>query len=146
MAAIYTIGFTRKTAEDFFETLAENNIDEVVDVRLHNSSQLAGFTKFPDLEFFLRRISNISYFHDLQLAPSKQLFDGYKEKIFDWLDYECEFAKLMHERKISEYLVKNYSADKNYCLLCAELSHENCHRRLVAEKFKEVFGAKINHL
>ena len=146
MAAIYTIGFTRRTAEDFFETLEENNIDEVVDVRLHNNSQLASFTKFSDLEYFLRKILNADYRHDLQLAPSKQLFDGYKNKIFDWFDYECEFAKLMYERKIFEHISKNYSAEKKYCLLCAELSPENCHRRLVAEKFAEVFDSKIIHL
>ena len=146
MDEIYTIGFTRRTAEDFFETLQQKNIDEVVDVRLYNSSQLAGFTKFPDLEFFLRRISGINYFHDRELAPSKNLFDGYKEKIFDWFDYECEFAKLMYERKISDYIAKNYSAEKKYCLLCAEPSAQNCHRRLVAEKFAEVFDAEVIHL
>lgn len=143
---IYTIGFTRRTAEDFFETLEENNIDEVVDVRLHNNSQLASFTKYPDLEYFLRKILNADYRHDLQLAPSKQLFDGYKNKIFDWFDYECEFAKLMYERKISEHIAKNYSAERKYCFLCAESSPENCHRRLVAEKFAEVFDSKIIHL
>lgn len=146
MAAIYTIGFTRRTAEDFFELLEESNIDEVVDVRLYNSSQLASFTKFPDLEYFLRKILNADYRHDLQLAPSKQLVDGYKNKIFDWFDYECEFAKLMHERKIFEHIEKNYSAEKKYCLLCAEPSAQNCHRRLVAEKFAEVFGAEVINL
>lgn len=143
---IYTIGFTRKTAEDFFDTLEENNIDELVDVRLYNSSQLSSFTKFPDIEYFTRKILHADYRHDLQLAPSKQLFDGYKEKIFDWFDYECEFAKLMYERKISEHIAKNYSAEKKYCFLCSEASPENCHRRLVAEKFAEVFDAEIIHL
>lgn len=143
---IYTIGFTKKTAEDFFDSLEEHNIDEMVDVRLNRSSQLSAFAKFPDIEYFLRKILNAAYRHDLQLAPSKQLFDGYQKKIFDWFDYEDEFAKLMHERKISEHIAKNYSAEKNYCFLCAELSPENCHRRLVAEKFAEIFDAEIIHL
>ena len=143
---IYTIGFTRKTAEDFFDTLEENNIDELVDVRLYNSSQLSSFAKFPDIEYFTRKILHADYRQDLQLAPSKELFDGYKEKVFDWFDYECEFAKLMYERKISEHIAKNYSAEKKYCFLCAEASPENCHRRLVAEKFAEVFDAEIIHL
>ena len=143
---IYTIGFTRKTAEDFFDTLEENNIDELVDVRLINNSQLSVFAKFPDIEYFTRKILHADYRHDLQLAPSKQLFDAYKKNFIDWTDYEHEFEKMMQERKISEYIAKNYSVEKKYCFLCAEASEKNCHRRLVAEKFAEIFDAEIIHL
>lgn len=146
MEAIYTIGFTKKTAEIFFDSLEENNIDELVDVRLNNSSQISAFAKYPDIEYFLQKICNITYWHDLMLAPSKFLFDSYKNKIFDWDDYEKEFLKLMDEREILNYIEKNFSSEKNFCLLCAEVSPENCHRRLVAEKFAKVFGKKIIHL
>ena len=103
MIKVYTIGFTKKTAKQFFSILAENNIDTVVDVRLNNSSQLAGFSKYPDVEFFLDKICNIEYKHDLHFAPKDSTLTKYKKKQISWDEYEKEFAQTMMERKINAY-------------------------------------------
>ncbi len=147
MRKIFTIGFTKMTAEEFFTCLENNFVKKVVDVRLYNKSQLLGFTKFPDIEFFLRTISKIDYFHDLQFAPSERILDSYKKKFINWEEYEEAFAALMATRDIDDYILKNYAQEENFCLLCTEVSPENCHRRLVAEKIAEVLGdVKIIHL
>ena len=147
MIKVYTIGFTKKTAKQFFSILAENNIDTVVDVRLNNSSQLAGFSKYPDVEFFLDKICNIEYKHDLHFAPKDSTLTKYKKKQISWDEYEKEFAQTMLERKIIEYIKANYSSEGSICLLCSEPTPENCHRRLVANYFKEIFHeVQILHL
>lgn len=138
MAKIFTIGFARKTAEFFFDLLEYKGVKEIIDVRLYNRTQLLGFSKYPDIEFFLRRLSNIDYFHDLEFAPSVELFDCYKKNLIGWDDYEKEFAKLIKDREIDTYIANNYSGKENYCLLCSEVSADYCHRRLVAEKIREV--------
>lgn len=147
MNRIFTIGFTKKTAEEFFTLLEKNLIEKVIDVRLNNTSQLAGFSKFPDIKFFLERVSNINYRHDKNFAPNETVLNGYKKKIIEWADYEKNFDNLMREKNIAAYILKNYSHADNLCLLCAESTPKNCHRRLVAEKFAEVFaGIEIIHL
>ena len=147
MRKIFTIGFTRRTAEDFFTCRERNKVKKIVDVRLYTTSQLLGFSKYPDIEFFLRNISGIDYIHDLQFAPSERLFESYKKKYITWEEYEEAFAAQMATRNIDEYILKNYANEANYCLLCSEVSPENCHRRLVAEKIKEVLGdVEIVHL
>ena len=147
MRNIFTIGFTRKTAEEFFGLLEENGVKMVVDVRLYNMTQLLGFSKYPDIEYFLRRLSGIDYVHDLQFAPSLELLDRYKKGIIGWNDYELEFAELMDYRKIDTYIADNYSDAADICLLCTEVSPEYCHRRLVAEKIRDVLGdVEIVHL
>ncbi len=147
MRKIFTIGFTRKTAEEFFTCLEDRGVKMVVDVRLYNMTQLLGFSKYPDIEYFLRRLSGIDYVHDLQFAPSQELLDSYKKGIIGWDDYELEFAELMKYRDIDDYIIKNYSDEENICLLCTEVSPEYCHRRLVAEKIEEVLGnVEIVHL
>lgn len=147
MNKIFTIGFTKKTAEEFFTLLEKNLVTEVVDVRLNNTSQLAGFSKFPDIKFFLERVSNINYRHDKNFAPSENILSDYKKKIIDWVDYEKNFDNYLREKNISDYILKNYFNADNICLLCAEPTPKNCHRRLVAEKFAEVFtGIEIIHL
>ena len=144
---IFTVGFTRKTAKDFFELLEENGVQKVVDVRLSNTSQLAAFTKFPDIEFFLDRISGIEYVHDLNFAPDNDILNNYRKNFISWEDYMYEFNLLMIERNIDEYILKNYSAAENICLLCSEPSPDNCHRRLVAEKISDVLkNIEIVHL
>ena len=140
MRKLFTMGFTKKTAENFFNLLEKNSVSTVVDVRLNNTSQLAAFTKFPDIVFFLNKISNINYVHDVNFAPTEKILSDYKKKIIDWRGYEEEFFKLMNERNISDYIKKNYSDAENFCLLCTEPTPEKCHRRLVAEKFLEVFN------
>lgn len=147
MINIFTIGFTKKTAKQFFLSLNENNVNLVVDVRLNNSSQLAGFSKYPDIEFFLDRICNIKYLHDLNFAPNESTLTRYKKKQINWEQYEIEFAETMQERNITEHIKANYSSDNSICLLCSEPTPEKCHRRLVAEYFKSVFQeVQIIHL
>lgn len=147
MKTLYTIGFTKKTAEDFFCLLEKNSVAAVVDVRLNNTSQLAAFSKFPDIKFFLQKILNADYIHDKNFAPSENILNRYKKKIINWADYEAEFAELMNARNIDEYIKKKYSDSDKVCLLCSEPTPENCHRRLIAEKFSEVLGdIKIIHL
>lgn len=147
-AKIFTIGFTKKSAETFFELLELHKITELVDVRLFNNTQLAGFAKAPDLKFFLNRISRIEYRHDSKFTPTKELFKNYQEKLITWEDYVAEFEKVMQARRIVPHILTNYSdsPEVRYCLLCTEVSAANCHRRLVAEKFAEVFGMEIVHL
>ena len=147
MRKIFTIGFTKKTAEEFFETLKAEGVTKIIDVRLNNTSQLLGFSKYPDIEFFLRKIAGIEYFHDLYFAPTERILDSYKKKFIDWRGYEEAFAALMAARDIDEYIRKNYSESENFCLLCAEQSPANCHRRLVAERIATVLGdVELVHL
>lgn len=147
MNKVCTIGFTKKTAKQFFSILTKNNIDTVVDIRLNNSSQLAGFSKYPDIEFFLEKICNTGYKHDLHFAPKDSTLTKYKKKQISWDEYEKEFAQTMMERKITEYIKANYSSEGSICLLCSEPTPENCHRRLVANYFKEIFHeVQILHL
>ena len=93
MKKIYTIGFTKKSAENFFEILEKNNISKIVDIRLNNTSQLAGFTKYPDIEFFLKKISHIEYVHDSLFSPLNETLKKYKSKNITWNDYVLEFEK-----------------------------------------------------
>ena len=147
MNKVCTIGFTKKTAKQFFSILTKNNIDTVVDIRLNNSSQLAGFSKYPDIEFFLEKICNTGSKHDLHFAPKDSTLTKYKKKQISWDEYEKEFAQTMMERKITEYIKANYSSEGSICLLCSEPTPENCHRRLVANYFKEIFHeVQILHL
>ena len=147
-AKIFTIGFTKKSAEIFFELLELHRITELIDVRLYNNTQLAGFAKANDLKFFLNRISSIEYTHDLKFTPTEELLKSYRENLITWEDYTAEFAKIMKERRIVPHILTNYSdsPEVRYCLLCTEVSAANCHRRLIAEKFAEVFGMEIVHL
>lgn len=128
---LFTIGFTGKSAQEFFELLRRAGVRRLVDTRLNNVSQLAGFTKRRDLEYFLRAIAGIDYIHDLQLAPTKNILDDYKKKRIDWAAYERLFLDLMASRRPDERLLP---ADLDHaCLLCSEPTAEHCHRRLVVE-------------
>jgi uncharacterized protein (DUF488 family) len=147
-AQIFTIGFTKKSAENFFELLELHGITELIDVRLYNNTQLAGFAKGPDLKFFLNRISSIEYRSDLKFAPTRELFKNYQENLITWEEYVEIFEKIMQARRIIPHILTNYSdsPEVRYCLLCTEVSAAQCHRRLVAEKFVEAFGMEIVHL
>lgn len=140
MAIIYTIGFTKKSAETFFKLLQQNNIKRVIDVRLNNSSQLAGFTKGTDLKYFLKTIGNIDYFHEEIFAPTKDILNGYKKGDIDWFTYEKEYENLMIERNILAYIEeKGESFWKNACLLCSEETPTNCHRRLAVSEILSIY-------
>lgn len=147
MRKIFTIGSARKTAKDFFETLKENGVKKIIDVRFKNTSQILGVSKYPDIEYLTQEILKGEYFHDKKFAPSEKILVRYKKNIIDWDDYEKEFAELMNYRDIDTYIADNYRDEENICLLCTEVSPENCHRRLVAERIAKVLGdVEIVHL
>lgn len=142
---LYTIGFTQKTAEKFFDTLVNNGVKRVIDTRLNNVSQLAGFTKKNDLKYFLNKIGNIEYIHILDMAPTKEILDAYKKHNGNWDIYEKEFLKLIKQREIE----KKVSSEvlEGSCLLCSEAKPHHCHRRLVAEYLGQKLGnINIHHL
>lgn len=144
---VFTIGFTQKTARKFFNLLRDNNVKMVVDIRLNNTSQLASFAKGEDLKFFLTEFCNIGYIHDTTFAPTEILLKEYKNKNVSWLEYEKEFDRIMEGRSIKNYIAKNYADKDSICLLCSEALPNQCHRRLVAEIFKETLGdVQIIHL
>lgn len=142
---VFTIGFTQKPASRFFTLLRESGAKRVVDVRLNNVSQLAGFAKKEDLAFFLEAVCGMAYVHVPLLAPTQAMLDAYKKRKGDWRVYEAEFLALMQERKVEESMDRQTIADG--CLLCSEDSPEHCHRRLVAEYLhREWGGLEIVHL
>ncbi|NIN66574.1 MAG: DUF488 family protein [Anaerolineae bacterium] len=144
---IYTIGYTQKSAEEFFSLLEGHGIEQILDVRLKNTSQLAGFTKKQDLEYFLRRLSGIGYDHLEFLAPTPEIRTAYEESGNDWEVYVEEFLKLLEERKVLESLERDLFSQKKCCLLCSEPAPDLCHRRLVAEYLQESWtDVEIVHL
>ncbi len=135
---LFTIGFTKKSAEDFFSRLKTPGIQKLVDVRLNNVSQLAGFAKKDDLRFFAKVICGIEYVHLPLLAPTQEMLDSYKKLRGGWPQYESEFMELMKQRKIEEKIPREQLA--NSCLLCSEHEPDHCHRRLVAEYLQAKWG------
>ena len=145
MRKIYTIGFTKKSASEFFGMLKESGAKRLVDVRLNNVSQLAGFAKRDDLEYFLRQICRMDYVHMPNLAPTKEMLDAYRKEHRDWQTYEREFLALMDARRVAKLGIKRIMS--NACLLCSEDTPDHCHRRLVAEYLRRHWGdVEITHL
>ena len=143
---ICTIGFTKKSARSFFDILERAHITRLVDVRLNNVSQLAGFTKRDDLAFFLDRIGGVEYVHEPRLAPTQDLLDDYKKHRIPWSDYETRFLDLMRQRRVEEQVPKELLSGRPV-LLCSEPTARNCHRRLVAEYLEGEWGdIQITHL
>ena len=142
---IYTIGFTKKSASTFFGLLQKSGAERLVDVRLNNVSQLAGFAKRDDLKFFLAELCNMDYTHELRLAPTQEMLDNYKKRGSSWQEYERGFIDLMVERKIEATIPP--SLLDNAVLLCSEAAPHNCHRRLVSEYLAEHWGdVAVTHL
>jgi uncharacterized protein (DUF488 family) len=142
---VFTIGFTKKNAAQFFEKLRAAGVKRVMDVRLNNSSQLAGFSKRDDLKYFLEKILNIDYVEEPLLAPTQPLLDAYKKDRGQWEVYERAFLDLMRERKIEDKIDPAIVAGG--CLLCSEDKPHHCHRRLVAEYLQMRWGnLQINHI
>lgn len=142
---LYTIGFTKKNAEHFFTLLRDAGVKKVIDVRLNNVSQLAGFAKRDDLRFFLKGLHGIDYEHMTELAPTQEMLDEYKKEGMDWQKYETRFLELIKSRRI-ESLFAHPRFDRA-CLLCSEDGPHHCHRRLVADYLAERYpGIKIIHL
>lgn len=142
---VFTIGFTKTSAESFFTRLQKASVKKVVDVRLNNVSQLAGFAKKDDLCYFLRAICGIGYVHQPSLAPTQEMLDTYKKHGGEWVNYEERFLELMTSRRIEQTVAQD--AFDGACLLCSEDKPHHCHRRLVAEYLKEKWGdLDIAHL
>jgi uncharacterized protein (DUF488 family) len=131
---LYTIGFTQKRAETFFELLRQNGVQRLVDVRLKPGGQLSGFAKQDDLPYFLSKlVTGCQYVHMPELAPTKEILDDYRSDS-DWPRYVTRFEALMDERGVPETLNRSEFEMLISCLLCSEPTPEQCHRRLVAER------------
>ena len=131
MIRLYTIGFTEKSAERFFQLLEKNQVKKILDTRVSNNSQLSGFAKGKDLAFFAKRLANINYEHRIDFAPSKELLRAYRKKEVTWDEYAEEYIGLLDERNINKDLeIENLHES---CLLCSEHTADKCHRRLLAE-------------
>ncbi len=142
---LYTIGFTKKSAEQFFTILRKAGVRRVIDIRLNNASQLAGFAKRDDLQYFLNELCGSEYIHRPDLAPTAELLKDYRDKAIDWDTYEHTFSKLLHGRA-SEKNIDREFLDMS-CLLCSEAEAAHCHRRLVAEYLRDALGnIEICHL
>ena len=141
---ICTIGFTKPhNAATFFGALREEGVRRLLDVRLNNSSQLAGFAKRDDLEFFLSEICEAEYVHEPHLlAPTKELLKGYQNKELSWSEYEERFLALMARRRIETHLSPDMFG-KRTALLCSEHTAERCHRRLIVEYLDQHWGGVI---
>ncbi len=143
---LFTIGFTRTTAKHFFEKLKTAGVKRVVDIRLNNTSQLAGFAKRDDLVYFLKAICGIGYVHVPELAPDKELLELIKKKKGSWAAYESGYLDLLAGRKADGEFLHETLNDGD-CLLCSEHTPERCHRRIVAERFRSMDGrVEIVHL
>ena len=142
---LYTIGFAKKDARTFFEILRAAKVRKVIDVRLNNISQLAGFTKKNDIRYFLEKILKCGYEHRPDWAPTADILDPYKKGETSWEDYVRDFSILMESRKIGSDIS---CADLDHCcLLCSEPTPEQCHRRLVAERLQRTLtGLCVVHL
>jgi len=142
---IFTIGFTKTSAEGFFTRLQKAGVKRLVDVRLHNVSQLAGFAKRDDLRYFSKAICGIDYAHRPELAPTDDMLDEYKKQGGQWSIYEKRFLDLIASRHV-ESTIAPESLD-GACLLCSEDKPHHCHRRLVAEYLKGKWeNVDISHL
>jgi uncharacterized protein (DUF488 family) len=143
MKTLFTIGFTQKNAEKFFTLLKDAGVRRIVDVRLHNTGQLAGFTKRDDLAFFLRSINDAAYLHIPDLAPTADMLSAYRDGKDSWDEYARAFSGLIRKRRIEE---TQEIRDRD-CLLCSEATPEQCHRRIVAEYLQHQWkGWEVRHL
>lgn len=143
---LYTIGFTKKTAEHFFNLLKINGVKKIVDIRRRPEGQLAGFAKQADLPYFLDKLIGVKYEHLPEFAPTDEILDAYRES-HDWQKFEADFAKLLSKKELPAGFFERMKSDGPYCLLCSEDKADHCHRRLVAEfmQSKEK-GIDIVHL
>jgi len=142
---LFTIGFTQKSARDFFTALKDAGVKQVIDVRLHNESQLAGFSKKDDLAYFLKELGGIGYLHQPEWAPTQEIMDSIKKRKGDWKVFERNFLDLMERREVEKTLKP--ALLHQACLLCSEHEPHHCHRRLVAEYLSSKWGGiEVMHL
>lgn len=143
---IYTMGFTQKSAELFFEKIKAAQIDVLIDIRLNNNSQLAGFSKGKDLAYFLPRLCNCRYIHKIEYAPTDELLSDYKKKNITWNQYRFIYNDLITERNLLNDFDDEFGKCERVLLLCSEVLPENCHRKLLAEAIAKNNGAKVVHI
>lgn len=143
---VTTIGFTEKSAEQFFNLLQKSGVRRLLDVRLNNTSQLAGFTKRDDLKFFLREIADVEYLEIPELTPDGKLLKQYRNSEISWDYYESKYIELLDRRIVEKKLDRNIFADG--CLLCSEHKPHQCHRRVAIEYLNARWDAPlpIKHL
>ncbi|MGH9751361.1 MAG: DUF488 family protein [Blastocatellia bacterium] len=145
MTTIFTIGFTKRSLRNFVKTLRDAGVKRVVDVRLRNTSQLAGWSKQPDFAYLLEEGFGVAYEHHPEFAPTGELLDAYK-KDHDWPRYEERFNQLLAERR-PEAEARELLKKDSICLLCAEPTADKCHRRMVAEYLQSLApGIEVRHL
>ena len=143
---IYTIGFTKKSAQTFFGLLRDNRVERLIDIRLHPGGQLAGFAKQDDLAYFLKELAGCDYLHLELLAPTADILSSYRTD-HDWNKYVERFEALMDERQVSTSLDRRLFEEKACCLLCSEATPDQCHRRLIAERLAGAWpGVTVIHL
>ena len=143
---IYSIGFTKKSAGEFFGTLKANGIERLLDVRLNNTSQLAGFAKLSDLPYFLKEICGIAYEHEPLLTPSPEILDAYRKAQIGWEDYTAAYLGLIRSRKV-EMAISKEGFRRKTVLLCSEATADCCHRRLALEYLQQHWkDVSIHHL
>lgn len=146
MLNIFTIGFTKTSASEFFSKIKDNNVKTVIDVRLNNVSQLSGFAKGKDLKYFLKEICDVDYMHNLDFAPTQSILRSYQNKEISWESYAGKFNELLAMRRVEN----NFDLKKmdGACLLCSEKTAHMCHRRLVFEYLKNYakLDATVFHL
>ncbi len=141
---IFTIGFTQKSAEEFFKLLQNAGVKRVIDIRIHNNSQLAGYSKRDDLAFFLDKVAGIAYQEAHILNPSEELFNSYRKKEIDWKKFLGDYKQEITKKHVEKELKKS-DFDKAV-LLCSEAEPNHCHRRIAAEYLSEAWGGEVEHL
>jgi uncharacterized protein (DUF488 family) len=138
---LYTIGFTQKTAEEFFGVLRSNGVLRIVDTRLNNTGQLAGFSKKEDLKYFAKTILDVDYVHWEESAPEQATLDAYKKKLMKWDEYAREYESLLQRRRIESQM--DLILGGSPCLLCSEAKPHHCHRRLLADYINRHRGGSL---
>lgn len=136
---LFTIGFSGKSAEEFFELLKQNGITTLIDARLNNKSQLAGFTKAKDFPYLLKQIAGVEYVHATSLTPTKELLDGYRDGHITWSEYEVTYDEILRSRFLDQL---SNDVLENGCILCSEPTANQCHRRLAAEYLQSTYPDK----
>lgn len=137
---LHTMGFAKKPARTFFGLIQEHRVDALIDVRINNTSQLAGFAKSADLAYFLEQIAHIPYVYEPAFAPTKELLKVWRDGSITWDGYVDEFSRIMDERKVSSLFAQSFAQYERPLLLCSEPTPEHCHRRLLAERFVRDLG------
>ncbi|MGO8817097.1 MAG: DUF488 family protein [Terriglobia bacterium] len=143
-SAIFTIGFTKKTAEEFFRLLQDVQVEKLIDIRENRVGQLSGFAKYPDLAFFLHRVAGIAYDYQPIFAPSPEIRTAYLETR-DWAQYEKSYFELMAQRRAVE-LADPAAFEGRVALLCSEAEADKCHRRLIAEMLGQYWSSQGHRL